>query len=230
MQELRLMLTITDRQQSARFVDVYQEDGVPIIMRVLGRGTATREMLDYFGLEATEKAVLFSVASADKVKKIRKDTVRRLMIDVPGNGILVTAPIGSVGGSCVLKALTDDQETEQGEEAVKRDCEFELIVIILNEGHTDMVMDAARSAKARGGTVVHAKGTGSEQAKKFFGVSIAEEKEMIFIVSRVQDKNAIMKAVMTEAGLKTKAQSLVFSVPLDSVAGLRMVEDQLEEV
>ena len=51
----------------------------------------------------------------------------------------------------------------------------DLIVVIANQGSTDLVMDAAREAGATGGTVIHAKGTGTDLVRKFFGVSIASE-------------------------------------------------------
>ena len=44
--------------------------------------------------------------------------------------------------------------------------EHELIIVILNEGYSDMVVDAARSAGAAGGTVLHAKGTGKTKTGK----------------------------------------------------------------
>ena len=88
-----------------------------------------------------------------------------------------------------------------------------------------MIMDAAREAGAYGGTVVHAKGTGMEAAEKFMGVSLAAEKEMIFIVTKTELKNAIMQAVMQKAGLDSKAKSIVFSLPVTDTAGLRLVED-----
>lgn len=69
-----------------------------------------------------------------------------------------------------------------------KDTLHELIVVILNQGYVDLVMDAARDAGAYGGTVIHAKGTGMEQAEKFMGVSLAAEKEMIFIVAKKSRK------------------------------------------
>ena len=59
-----------------------------------------------------------------------------------------------------------------------------LIVAVANEGRTDTVMNAARAAGAAGGTVIHGKGTASEEAAHFFNISIASEKEIIFIVSK----------------------------------------------
>ena len=87
-------------------------------------------------------------------------------------------------------------------------------------------MDAARAAGATGGTAVHAKGTGTELAKKFFGVSIAAEKELIFILTREETRVPIMKAIMARAGMQTEAQSLVFSLPVSGIAGLRRLDGE----
>ena len=103
--------------------------------------------------------------------------------------------------------------------------EHELIMVIINEGHTDTVMDAARSAGAAGGTVLHAKGTGAKQAERFLGVSIAEEKELIIIVSKASEKAAIMKAIAENCGPGTPSGAISFSLPISAVAGLRVLED-----
>ena len=39
---------------------------------------------------------------------------------------------------------------------------------IVNTGFTDVVMDAARDKGARGGTVIHARGTANKEAEEFF--------------------------------------------------------------
>ena len=88
-------------------------------------------------------------------------------------------------------------------------------------------MDAARHADAPGGTVIHAKGTGAEHARRFLGISLAEEKEMVFIVVRTQQKNAIMKAIMEQAGTASPAGGIIFSLPVTSTAGLRMLEEEV---
>ena len=48
---------------------------------------------------------------------------------------------------------------------------------------------------------------------------------MILIVSPTKDRSNIMKAIMENAGLESKAQAIVFSLPVSSVAGLRKLED-----
>ena len=46
---------------------------------------------------------------------------------------------------------------------------------------------------------------------------------MIFIVVRTEQKNAIMKAIMDNAGTKTPAGGICFSLPVTSTAGLRLI-------
>ena len=73
------------------------------------------------------------------------------------------------------------------------------------------------------GNVRKRQGGGPEQ---FLGFSLATEKEMILIVVKNCDKNAIMKAIMEKAGLESKAKSIVFSLPVTETAGMRLVEDE----
>lgn len=110
-----------------------------------------------------------------------------------------------------------------------KDTDYELLVAIANQGYIDTVMDAARSAKAGGGTVIHAKGTGMKLAKKYLGVSLVEEKEVILIVTKSREKNQIMKAIMEQAGLDSKERTIVFSLPVTSVAGIRMLEEDIQD-
>ena len=53
MSELYLMVTISDRNFHRRLLAFYKEYGVTVTMVTLGRGTATSEVLDSFGLESS---------------------------------------------------------------------------------------------------------------------------------------------------------------------------------
>ena len=101
----------------------------------------------------------------------------------------------------------------------------ELLMVISNQGYSEMVMDAARAAGAAGGTVIHARGTGTESAEKFFGVSLASEKDIIYIVTSKEKKNAIMSAIMKNAGMETPAKAIAFTLPVTDTAGLKLLEE-----
>ena len=219
-----LMIVITDRSRGGEFAAWFQSQGAALVLSALGQGTAATEVLDYLGLEATEKAVL--LLAAPRSGRIVRRAARELWLDVPGRGILMTVPISSVGGARARDYLLSWQAEEDDD--MDRDITHELIVVIANRGHTDQVMDAARSAGAAGGTTIHAKGTGTELARKFLGVSLAAEKEIVFILAKEADRKPIMKAVMTQAGMSTRAQAVAFSLPVTDLAGLRMLEEDGE--
>lgn len=221
--ELNLIITILSRHQGEKYVELCKERELPMTVSMLGEGTANVETLNILGLESSEKTVVLTVANAEKRGRLFKDMRNRFYIDIPGNGIMLAVPIKSVGGGRTFAYLTDTNVPETG--GFEMNYDYELILVIFNEGYTEDVMDAARSAKASGGTVVHAKGTGAERAKKFFGVSLAEEKQIILIVSKSSEKSDIMKAIVRDVGPGTKAGAITFSLPVTEIAGLRLLEN-----
>lgn len=228
MSKLYLMTTIINRNVGKKYSNLYKDEGLQVMFITLGAGTASGDMLDYLGLENTEKMVVFSVLEKEGWKQTKKDLQQKLQIDAPGGGIAFIVPLSSIGGKRTLQFLTAGREFQKEEESELKDTVHELIVVIANQGYIELVMDAARGAGAYGGTVIHAKGTGMEQAEKFMGVSLAAEKEMIFIVAKKEQKNDIMKAVMEKAGMESKAKSIVFSLPVTDTAGLRLLETDTE--
>lgn len=225
MGSLNLVTTIVDRKIINRYMEVYQDNDLHVAFLALGYGTASNEMLDYLGLESNQKAVAFSLMEESSWLKVKKQMERKLKIDAPGGGISFTIPLGSIGGMKALQFLLEMQEYQKEEESTLKNTNHQMIIAITEPGYTNMVMDAARSAGAYGGTVIHAKGTGMEMAEKFMGVSLASEKELVLIVVRSEQKNEIMQAIMKDAGLHTKAKSIAFSLPVTDTAGLRLVED-----
>lgn len=224
MSELYLMTAIITRDRTKNFAAFYDKYGVSVNFITLGSGTAGNEILDYFGLDGTEKAVIFSVVKKETWKKIKTGLQKEMQIDIPGTGIAFIIPLSSIGGLKQLHFLTGSQSYEKGEESVLKDTKYELLIIIANQGYTEKIMDAARKMNAGGGTVIHAKGTGMESADRFLGVTLASEKEIIFIVVKKEQKNAIMQSVMDEAGLSSPAKSVVFSLPVTETAGMRLLE------
>ena len=226
MEGLQLVMAITDRDKTETVIEIFRECNVFTTDVVLGTGTAPTEILNYLYLSPNEKAVVLGVVTNAGLTPLLKAFKKKLYIDIPGNGIVATVPLNSIGDKRSLEYILDGQTLGSGEKennmSIKTD--HELIFVIANEGYSDMIMDAARAAGAGGGTVIKAKGTGAEYSKKFFGFSIATEKEIHLLVTPAQGRNAIMKAIMENAGLDSKAQAIVFSMPVSNAIGLRAAE------
>ena len=225
MSNVYCMITITGKNQGERFSSLFKTEQLPVMLLTLGAGTASSEMLDYFGMESREKIVIFTVVTQESWRRVKRQMEEKLNIDVPGTGISFIVPVSSVGGGKAFRYLLAGQAYIKEEETELKNTEYELIIVISNYGYNNLVMDAAREAGAGGGTVVHSRGTGREKAEKFLGVTLAEEKEMTFIVTRSEKKNDIMKAIMEKAGLESKAKSILFSLPVTETTGLRSSGD-----
>lgn len=224
--ELNFVITILDRVRKEELAALYKSMGAKFTLSMLGRGTATSKHLLTNGLTATEKALIATAADAEATKQLMRTAKKKMFLDIPGNGIMVSVPIKSVGGGKTLAQLTD--RTPAGGVKPQAEYNHELILVVVNEGHSEKVMDIARAAGAGGGTIVPAKSTGNQQPEKFMGISLADEKDMIFIVENTKKKAAIMRAIMEQVGPDTASGAICFSLPISQVVGLRQVEEDEE--
>ncbi len=221
--ELYYVMSIVDRSKADEMMAIYDEFNFSLVLETLGMGTATSEHLLLYDLEQSEKAIFATVATKASANKLFLYAEQKMYIDIPGNGIMLSVPLKSVSGGYNLAYLTEGQEKGGGKPNM--DFKYELIVVILTEGQSDTVMDAAREAGAGGGTVIHAKGTGTEEVKKFMGVSLAKNKEMIYILAPTENKTAIMKAISEKCGKGKPAEAISFSLPVSAVAGIREINE-----
>lgn len=225
MSGLYALLTIVRRVDAQEYEEFYRRHGISVTYSANCNGTAHEKTLALWGIEKNEKSMLISFVSEGSLGAILGGLALEMKIDLPDRGIAVAIALSGIGGAKALDYFTAGQQTDrETADAQKEDklmqATQELIVAIYEKGYTDLVMDAAREAGAAGGTTIKAKGTGAG-AEKFFGLSLAEEKEIVLIVSGVEKKKDIMKAIMQKAGMDSKAHALVFSLPVTDTAGFR---------
>ena len=91
---------------------------------------------------------------------------------------------------------------------------FELVVCIVNAGYSENVMKAARSAGARGGSIIRGRGSANPESEEFFGVTIQPDKEIVLVLVSADIKDAVLKTVYKNAGLSTEGAGIVFSLPV----------------
>jgi len=101
---------------------------------------------------------------------------------------------------------------------------YELVVCIVNAGFSQNVMEAAREAGAKGGTILRARGTANPEAEEFFNIAIQPDKEMVMILVPKTIKDQVMQAVYKEKGLATDGQGIVFSLPVSRTTTLKTQE------
>lgn len=97
---------------------------------------------------------------------------------------------------------------------------YKCIFAVVNNGFSEEAMDAARAAGAKGGTILHGRGTISKEAESAFNITIQPDKEIVMILAKADQIDGILKALYTAIGTATKAQGIVFAIPVDESIGL----------
>lgn len=217
--ELYLVMSVVDRKKANTMEKILKDLNLSFVLANFGVGTATSEHLLLYDLQESEKAIFYTIATKKTAHDLFLYAEEKMYIDIPGNGIILSIPLKSVSGGSNLEYITQGQEIGGGKPVME--FKHELIIVVIKEGHSDEVMEFARSAGASGGTVLHAKGTGTAEVKKFMGVSIAPNKDMIYILSPSDKKTEIMTAVSENCGKGKPAEAFCFSVPVSAVTGIR---------
>lgn len=224
MQNLYFLTTIVKSDDANKFVKFFRKHETVCEYTQFGRGAARSEILDMLGIERSKKAILLSVVTHNKLYEILPALSSEMNIDYPDAGIALAVPLAAVISKDTLNYFSGGKQNDEMIKYEKREeLNMEMIIAICNKGYADDVMDAAREGGATGGTIVSAKGTAAEHEKNFFGMIIADEKEIIYIVSSREKRNDIMKSVTEKVGPGTKAHAVLFSLPVSATAGFKLL-------
>lgn len=112
--------------------------------------------------------------------------------------------------------------------------DYEAIFCIVNSGYSELVMDAAKEVGARGGTVIHAKGTANKEAEQLFQITVHPDKEIVLILVPSSIRDDVLHALYKAVGLNTEGHGIAFAMPVDNVVGLSVApaapaEEEKEE-
>lgn len=224
---MNLVISVCPPEMLGVLDEICRGLSVPLSVAFHAKGTAANSMLELLGMKNNEKRAAFSVCSREKTKQLIKAEREKMFIGMPGQGIIVSVPLKSIGGGKTVEYLNGKKEAAPSMPVLNPD--YELIVVIANEGRTELVMDAARAAGATGGTVLHGKGTGTKSKENFFSVSIAREKEVLLIVAKSSQKKHIMQEIIKNAGAGMEANAIAFSLPVTEISGFKMTEEESKE-
>jgi nitrogen regulatory protein PII len=233
---LKFVFFIVDWNRVHVISRVFEEEKVRFHFVSKGKGTANSEVLDLLGIGAHDKAIVTCLEQAVLIPVLLKEVRKKLGFHSPGAGIAFTVPLSAINDPVLLvfkqsilknekiaveQALnTSGNVPKGGGGTMASDHTHDLIVCIVNQGYSDELMVTARNAGASGGTIINARGKAHQGAVKFFGVSVQDEKEMIVILANRERKVPIMRAICEAHGLNSKAQGIVFSLPVEDVLGL----------
>ena len=221
MNGLKMLYVILNRSRLDTVLKIGEKHGVAYKTITMCLGTAASKILKYLGLEEAEKVLVNFVIDSKAAGGLLKALNDELSLYRAGHGIAFAVPLASVTGRPVYDMLRGNMayDGERNTEEAHMDFEYDVIYTIVNRGYAEVVMDAARAAGARGGTIIHANGTKKNGEAEILGVPIMPEKDLVLILTKRETRNAFMLAIAEGAGLNSEGRGFSFALPVSDVMG-----------
>lgn len=218
---LKALVGILTVHDAERLTELINGSCAALSYEADAKGTARSSVLDYLGLGETEKKIVISLFPERAEEAVFKEIRENMHLYLAGKGICFTVPL--TGASAIvanaLKKSVPDTEKNGGKK-VKTQREYCLIVTAMQKGFAEEAMEAARAAGAAGGTVLTAATLGDKKAEQLIGVTLQKETDVLLILAKNDGKNAITEAILKKVGLKTDGGGVVFTLPVDNIAGV----------
>lgn len=223
------MVIITTPKLADKASDIFREFQVPIQYEWHGVGTAPSEIIDILGLGNPKKTVIISFVKKHCADELLKKLKKKLKLGTVNSGIAFTVPITSAN-SLIVRMLENADESKfrsvfRKDDKKMSDCQYSVIAVVVNQGYSESVMEAAREAGAHGGTVIPSRRMGNEQTIGFWGMGIQNENDTVLIVTDDTHKLSIMQKIGEKSGIHSDAKGIVLSLPIDTVIGIEAEDD-----
>ncbi len=163
----KFLVSIVERGKGKAIINLYNKEGVNYHYQTIGHGTATSEIMDILGLDSKDKDIVISVSTRSMIDMLvykmsdelrgAVDT-RGILFDLPVTGItnLIATALNIQLGvpadkrsqhtstQAVYSAQLDDNNGKEVEITMSSDQNYSLVLISVNQGYTENVLDTAR--------------------------------------------------------------------------------------
>ena len=222
-QSMRLIVSIVERGHGVAMQKLYTARQVFLHLQCAGRGTATSEIMDILGLGSSEKDVVLSFAPASACQSLLQELDSDLRGSTGTAGIVFSLPVSALNNLAAALVLFKAEQAKRngGDTAMNHNEENTLILVACSRGHTDEVMATAKEQGARGGTVIKARLAGLEELEQAYDLdNLTAEREIVVIVVPTSLRAPILEAINTAHGLRSPAQAVLCSLPIEEIVRL----------
>ena len=211
-----VLLSIIERDKGQKLIKELEKINVKVNFQMVGLGTAPTDMMDIFGLGTNDKDIIISLATESVVADMMTNFGMLFSSHSKFGGIMVILKVSATNRIMTeFLDFNNGKNTEKGNGIMKNEHHNNLIVISVNEGYVDNIMEVARKAGATGGTVIKGRLAEIEQFAELAKSQIDGEREILCILAPVKTSKQIMDAVNQEFGLSSDANGILFAIPVE---------------
>ncbi|MGB4071373.1 MAG: P-II family nitrogen regulator [bacterium] len=218
--EYQLLYIIVNCGLGSKVIRYAKEQGLTTGATVIiGKGTVNDRLLEFLGLTEIRKEIVIMVTERAKAFRALEEIGRKFQFHKPHTGI----------GFCIavkyffrgLKHPGENLEESRGEEeSMSEDTMYDAIFVIVDRGKAEAVIDAATKAGSKGGTIIHARGSGIHETSKLFAMEIEPEKEVVLILAEKNLTDPIVSTIREELQIDKPGKGIIFIQAVDRAYGL----------
>lgn len=216
--QMGVLCSIIERGQGNKIIKAYFGNAPVFHWQCVGQGTATSDVLDLLGIGSSEKDVVLTIGLRRTLLKIAGDMAGET-ISAPGTrGIGFTLPMNAVSNMIVLACQNETEPAaadKKGVSYMESNTKNSLIMVMVDRGYTDEVMETARAAGASGGTIIRGRFNGVEHIEELYGIKMKAEREMILILTSREKRGAVMDEINRAHGMKNEAHGILCALPVE---------------
>ena len=213
-----LIFCVVNDNQGSHVLKVAKEAGVKGGTIYFGYGTVQQHFLEILGLDNYRREIVMMGADIETAQQVTETLYKKLKLHKSHSGIVFSLPIGYFHVTGIKQ--NDKQNEEKAEVKDMAMSEFDAIFTIVDLGSAPDVIEASRKAGARGGTVIHARGSGIHETAMLFAMPIEPEKEIVLILSSREQTDKIIKKIRADMQLDKPGRGVLFTIPVTRAVGL----------
>ncbi len=213
--KIMTLLSIVEQGRGKKLIKELSALNIRINFQTTGFGTAPTEMMDIFGLGTNDKDIIISLGAENDIRGMMANFGAVFQSHSKFGGLMIVLDVSA--SSRVLSEILNfgTQNTEKETENMHNEHHNNLIIISVNEGYSEDVMQVARKAGATGGTVIKGRLADTEQFAEFVDSKVDSDREVLCILAPEKAGRQIMEDVNREFGLKSDANGIVFALPTE---------------
>lgn len=210
----KLLISMVSRNKGDALVAVSKAAGARGGTVTLGRSEVDNRFLQFLSLADSLQDIVFTLMRDEC------DAVLEALIEAyrtpsgRSNGIAILLDVSQMlirATPAAQKTISKDANTR----SEKMESGYTLLTVIVNHGYADDVMDKARKAGASGGTILNARGTGTEEDVRFFGITLVPEKEVLMVVAESSKTDAILSAIRKVPALSEPGGGIAYAMNVE---------------
>ncbi len=178
----------------------------------LGEGTVqSNRLLNILGLNEAQKEILMIECTEQICSDIHDKLSEHFMFSKKNKGIAFSIPF-------VRWKLKSNEEENRDLHRDFNSSHF-CIMTIVDKGRSKDCIKAAKSAGAKGGTIMHGHGAGVP-TDYYFPLIIEPQKDIVVILTSKDSVTAIKDRIIEELELYKKGNGVIFVLPVIKMSGL----------